>query len=583
MEQNFRAIGSARSEQFKIDISPWLKEPLECVTTTGKKSVTVLKPAQSGGSHIGEGCICYWIANSTGGDIQYNWENDEKSVQRYKQRVRKILYGCGPVRKLWPTGRSDEEHAMLIFPHLNFTMQGIYARNNTESDSIRYQVNEELHGWEPGRLQLLDQRLTAFWNSFQVNISTGSIVGDQFHQRWNESSKRLWLEQCPACGAWQYFHVGKKKGTLGGLCYPAECKNADGTYDYELMNRTIYYECEACGHHMMDDVEERRQRSLKGHYEAREGNPEHEGYRWSRVSVYWSRWADIIKTRNIAINALKFGNKDPYIMYVQRVEADFWDPLNRPLINSVPVVDGLKKNIGWTEGLSVRIMTVDKQAGKTKYDEAPHYKVIIRDWKPNLDSRLVWEGSVLTDEELDELREKYSVYPEYVIVDSGHRSVDVYQMCARFEYSAIKGTENQSFPHILPSGEKVSRIYAPLQRKDPFIGDPSGRQGKRSIKFILYSKQSIRDTLDYIRKNTKWEVPDDVSDQYIKEMDAEEIRIKYTKNGEPKPEWCEIIPGAPNDFFVCECYQALFVQVLVDVGGYFTESINVEDREVASA
>lgn len=153
MECYFIPVGSARAAEFRIDITPWLREPAEWVDNGVTTRETLVMPAQSGKSVIGEGAICKWIATGTGGDVQYNWENDEKGKLRYKKRARKTLRQCFPVLDMWPRSRGDEEKGLVIFSHLNFTMQGVRSTSNLESDSIKKQVNEEIHGWETGRLR----------------------------------------------------------------------------------------------------------------------------------------------------------------------------------------------------------------------------------------------------------------------------------------------------------------------------------------------------------------------------------------------------------------------------------------------
>jgi hypothetical protein len=111
---------------------------------------------------------------STNGDIQYNWQNDEKADERWKKRIEKILRACKPIMDIWPHDRSKVSTGLIIFAHLNLTVQGVFTARNVASDSIRFQINEEVHdteGWLPGRLQQAYNRTTAFWDSLILNIS----------------------------------------------------------------------------------------------------------------------------------------------------------------------------------------------------------------------------------------------------------------------------------------------------------------------------------------------------------------------------------------------------------------------------
>ena len=182
-EANVKLVGSARSERYTGDISPWTRAPIECAND-GTRKMTFVKPIQAGGTSAGEIAILFWLAHWSSGDLQYNWQNDLAADERWRKHMEKKLKACAavmartsPDRFLWTKG-------LVIFPHCNFIMQGIFSDRSVASDSIRGQVNEEVHdadGWLPGRLEQAYGRTTAFWNAIIFNISNASRKGDQLH------------------------------------------------------------------------------------------------------------------------------------------------------------------------------------------------------------------------------------------------------------------------------------------------------------------------------------------------------------------------------------------------------------------
>jgi hypothetical protein len=74
-EEHVHLIGSARSETYRADITPWTREPLERCAD-GTRRTTFIKPIQSGGTSVGEIAIAHWLSHWSGGDIQYNWPNE---------------------------------------------------------------------------------------------------------------------------------------------------------------------------------------------------------------------------------------------------------------------------------------------------------------------------------------------------------------------------------------------------------------------------------------------------------------------------------------------------------------------------
>jgi hypothetical protein len=78
----------------------------------------------------------------------------------------------------------------------------------------------------------------------------------------------------------------------------------------------------------------------------------------------------------------------------------------------------------------------------------------------------------------------------------------------------------------------------------------------REPMFWLYSKAGIRDRLAWMRAETDFETPDDVSTDYLSHMESEEfIQERHPKTGEVIGKWIQL--KARNDLFVDEAYIAM--------------------------
>jgi hypothetical protein len=122
-----------------------------------------------------------------------------------------------PERFAWTDG-------LVVLPHCNFIMQGVNTERSVSGDTIRGQVNEELHdadNWIPGRLEQAYGRTTAFWNSVILNISNASHKRDQLHQAFLAGTQQEWQVRCPGCGQYHTMrtHWEETKPELGGLRY----------------------------------------------------------------------------------------------------------------------------------------------------------------------------------------------------------------------------------------------------------------------------------------------------------------------------------------------------------------------------
>ena len=247
---------------------------MESALDVHNRRVTFVKPVQSGGSTAGEGVMCYLLATASGGDVQYNWQNDLKADERWEKRVERILRACQPVMSRWPADKNKARRGLVIFPHnCSLTMQGVLTARNVASDSVRYQINEELHdedGWLPGRLAQATGRLTAYWDHYQLNISNAGRKGSELHAIYEAGTQQHWEVLCPGCGR---YHVMRgewrdNEAHLGGLRYTSDgCKDDTGRYDYGRLAPTIRYQM-PCGHTVPDDVSARRGLALSGRYGA---------------------------------------------------------------------------------------------------------------------------------------------------------------------------------------------------------------------------------------------------------------------------------------------------------------------------
>ena len=563
-ETHFKPIGSARSDRFSISITPWLKEPFKRCEDGITRELTFIGPAQCGKSVLGEAMICYWIATDSHGDIQFNWETDGKSRDRFKRRVRKVMEACNPVQAMWPVARHNvSASGLIIFPHLNFTMQGVFQQINVESESVRRQVNEELHEWEAGRKGLAAQRVRAHWDSFVLNLSTGGTKGDQLYQCWQQGGRQRWMVPCPECGKYQALFQKREEGKAGGLVYDGDtCKQPDGRYNYDELAESLHYECEYCLTKIPDERGIRRSMAERGKWSRPEDGSSllEASYQMEAVSVYWVPWLSLIKDHHRGVSALRHGDIEPLKTHIQRNEGGFWDPEDRPIQGVVELSDGLLMGEPM-EDRAFRIMTIDVQKD--------HFWAVVRDWSKESDSRLLVADQFSSYLELETMRKELQIRAPFVFIDSGYKATEVYRICAKYNWTPIKGEAKDYYLHpVIDRKDRklgtVRRIYSEPTEIDPWEGTIEG--GRVVIMLLRYSKQGIRDRLDYLRAGgARWEVPEDVGMDYRAQMEAEELQEQHSAHGDVY--WVWVTVKRKNHLFVCEAYQVLAASIAGLSGG----------------
>jgi hypothetical protein len=598
-EKFVRLPGSAKSSRFDSSITPWTRAPIEDLVDPFCRISDFVKPVQCGGSVVGEIAICFWIYTATGGDVQYNWQDDENADDRWDKRLERILRGCAPVNALWPTERGKAQKGLVLFPHLNLMVQGVFTEKRVASDSIRFQVNEELHSWKPGRMEQAHRRTTAYWNSQIFNISNASVKGDQLNQSFEAGTQEHWEVKCPGCGL---YHVKRtrwddKRPDLGGLRYDADgCRREDGSYDYMKLEPTIRFQM-PCGYPEREDPRERRAISLSGRY----GEPRNRGAHLSHrsrtleaVSVDYIPFLTLVQEKHQALKALKYGDPEPFKRYRQERECGFWDNSDRPFMGAIVISSGIKKNRdGWLKDplFFNRYFALDRQQGSLAKGEFPHWWIVIRDVLTTGDSRLVYEGKALTDENAISVLDDHQCVRIRGVADSGDDTTHVYTFCLRYGIHAIKGTPEPFFTHEVPKIEpetgktriiSVKRIYSPTRPLHLMLGAGPTRQNRlEEPQFWLYSRGGIAERLDFLRTGgaVKWEVPEDVSDDYKSHMEAQELEEQRDKRGFTQMVYVKVKDR--DDLLVCERYIAMQMEMAGVIGAQ-AEKLPAVSLETAS-
>jgi hypothetical protein len=545
---------------------------------------TFIKPIQSGGSAAGEVAICRRIARRIGGDIQYNWETDEKSDDRWDKRFERILRACRPVENLWPQDRSKAKRGLVNFPHVNFIMQGVFTKKKLSSDSIAFQVNEELHDWKPGFLETAYGRTTAFWNPFIFNISNAGFKGDQLHEAFLSGSQEHWEVKCPGCGLYHTMRTrwDEKEPHLGGLRYDSkDAKRGKHEYDYTKLESTIRYQM-PCGFLVHEDATLRRQLSLSGKY----GEPKNPGAHISErsftleaVSVDYIPFIKLIRQKHQALKALSYGDPEPWITYLRERECRFYDRSDRPLLGNITLTPDLKKDRKGMDGRALRLFALDRQQGSLAKGEFPHWWLVIVDVAPNGDNQLVFEGKILTDEDVIETLDRHECKRHHGCADSGDDTTFVYTFCLRHGINCVKGDKARFYAH--EGGTK--RIFSPekplhgmLGAKPKFDYTSDGLGGyhpdPREPMFWLYSKHGILERLHYIlaSKEVKCLIPNDVSDDFKAHMESWDLVREEQSDGSFASVFRQV--GERDDLRFCMAY----VMMQMDMAGVIGASVGAE-------
>lgn len=547
---------------FRSDNSPWIREVMEAIVDPKIRLVSIIAAVQSSKTTSPELTLCYIIANLPGPCLWLD-QTDEDAKDESESRLQKLFESCEPVKKLFPKNKNKQRNCTIHFSNgMTLWLLGAYNKTNLQRRSIRWLFGDETWRWPVGHMAEAEARTTAFgWLGKCVFMSQGGEENDDTHRKFETTDMREWHYKCPKCGKYipyKWEHVE----------WDDDCKDENGEYDFAKINHSTALKCPECGEYFEDTDRMRRILNKDGKFIPLNPNASKEnvGFHWNALaSMSWGKLAELYLRAKIAARK---GDSSLLQQFYQKRLALAWrefaDDYRLEIASgSYNSGDAWDEEAGFNKLGEIiappfaeneviaplRIMSVDVQMNC--------FYLVVRAWSINGSSRLLWHEKVLTWEDIEEIQKRFRILDNLVFVDAGYNSFEVYKHCGERNWIALMGDNRANFFHRLPNGKTVLRFYSPV--KYIFIS----RYVKCRMHF--WSNLNVKDTLARIRRNQNpadgatWEVPTDISEDYLKQMESEH-RIKKGNS------WIwEQIGNRPNHYLDCEamnCAGALMLKIV---------------------
>ncbi len=395
----------------------------------------------------------------------------------------------------------------------------------------------------------LHKRTTKFAHNRKIlELSTGSVAGDETDQAYHGGSRRDWQFKCPVC--WHLhvpFFSPERLDAPGGVRWAAECKKDSGVYDFDMVRKTVFYECPSCREQFKPTEENQHKLNAGGRYTGSDEIFEHESCHWSALVSDFRLLGDFAVEFLQAKAALKRGSTELLQEFTQKRLAEAWDS-SRIDAEPIRLVESTY-DLGdpWTEA-ELRIMTVDVQKH--------HLWALIRDWKEGPESRLVWAGKIMTWDELRNKQVEHGIEDRFVFVDSSHFTELVYGQCCRFDWNAIKGEKAQSGFTVDIDGMQYRVPVAASNSKGTPAQLPADAPFT-ACELFRVSEEMTAESLHLFRtgRANGWTVPRNPPAEYLEQMSARVRRSRQHKlTGQTVWEWVTI-GKAGEHLWDCERYQ----------------------------
>lgn len=571
-EENIKSIPySPLPGPFRSENSPWIRDVMEAIVSPKIRIVSIIAAVQSSKTTAPELTLCYIIANLPGPCLWLD-QTDEDAKDESESRLQKLFESCSQVKKFFPKNKNKQRNCTIHFSNgMTLWLLGAYNKTNLQRRSIRWLFGDETWRWPVGHMAEAEARTTAFgWLGKCVFMSQGGEEADDTHRKFETTDMREWHYKCPNCKEYIPY-------LWENVDWNDDAKDENGEYDFSKINHSTALKCKNCGTYFEDSDRQRRLLNKDGMFVIQNPNAslENVGFHWNALaSMSWGKLAELYLRAKISARK---GDSTLLQQFYQKRLALPWKEFAEDYKLEI-ASSGYKSGETWeleggfnkngeiisspfAEGEKIaplRIMSVDVQMDC--------FYLVIRSWSAEGSSRLLWHERVLTWEDIENLQERFNVLDNLVFIDAGYNSYEVYKQCGKRNWIAVMGDNRANFFHRLPQGKTVLRFYSPV--KNIFIS----KYVKCRMHF--WSNLNVKDTLARIRRNQNpsdgatWEVPNDISEDYLKQMESEH-RIKKGNN------WIwEQIGNRPNHYLDCEamnCAGALMLKIIGNDGAKIAE------------
>lgn len=245
----YRVLSSeetSRPGNWDTNTVPYMRFIMDCFNDDQIQEVNVLKCTQIAGT---EGLlnIVGYIIDQDPSRIVYVLPDDDLCKEFSDMRMQKMIKNCPSLAEKFDA--NDSKDTLLKFRGGFLLFGSAHSPADLASWSSRVVILDEIDkyplwsGREASPIKLVIERAKNWWNKKIFKVSTPTLKTGPIYVSYEKSDvKYEYRVPCPHCGHMQVFK-------FKNIHFP---KNADGSYDINVVYYSAYYECEHC-HGRIDD------------------------------------------------------------------------------------------------------------------------------------------------------------------------------------------------------------------------------------------------------------------------------------------------------------------------------------------
>jgi hypothetical protein len=546
----------AQPGRFDISTSRHLIAPLEAIQDDKVREVSNMGAIQTGKSLLSEVAIAWAICNSPG-PIMLTMQTDDDAREHCNQRFMEMLKSVQHIRDMLPEDRHLKQMSAIYFGPFFLEVNGANL-SNLQRVSIRWKFNSEVWLWKAGLLAHARGRVSAFekaGNSKVVNESQGGNSGDDFDLAWKAGHQAVWSVKCFGCGKYSPLEFAgtmlddpKRKACV---VWNEDARRQDGSWNIGRAVETCRYRCRNCGVEAEDSARTRARWNEEGDYiAARTDAPAHtRSFRWEGLVA--REMGALVSQFLEARKAQKQGVPQAMMDFTRQRRALSWvedDTSEAILLKGAGyTLASITEPAAKIENEAHRFVTIDRQRD--------HFWISVRAWRRDGSSRLLYFSRVTTAEQCEDVRILYGVEQKLTFEDAGYFPEGVYTDCAKWGWTALKGSGDNYFTVEGRSG-KIKRLWS-----NATMIQHNGMM----IPLFHWASDPIKDVLHNLRsgQGAGWETPDDIGQEYPNQLNGDRKKpFLNKKSGRNEWRWQRVHANHAHDLEAMQTLVALMLAIL---------------------
>lgn len=537
--------GRASSEPgpWRTDRTPYLREPMDCLSTTSPVQRVVMQfGAQLGKTESGANWLGYVIHHAPGPMLMVQPTVD-MAKRLSKQRLESLINETPVLRDIIAPPRSrDSGNTMFSkeFPGGMMILTGANSATGLRSSPCRYIFLDEVDAFpldvdgEGDPVTLAERRSTTFSRRKILMTSTPTVKElSRIESEYLLSDQRRYFVPCPCCGHFQWLQWGQMKWE----------NNEPGT---------ARYQCEACGERF--DEQHKTQMLAAGQWRPTAPGDGGKTAGFHLSSLYsplgWKSWSEIVE------DFLKAKGDAPRLKtWVNTVLAETWEEDYAAKVGA----DTLMERLEFYEPQQVPERAMIVTAGVDVQDN--RLAVSVWAWGREEEGWLLDHQEIYGDpagpdlwKQLDQLILRPFPHEvggplklDVIAIDSGgHFTSEVYQYARERREHGVIAIKGQSQRGKAPLG-KATKVDINWRGRALKNGAEVFPVGSDTIKTTLFGRLRHNDPgPGYLHFHSKLEA------EYFNQLTAEKQVVRFVK-GFPQREWVKK-PSARNEALDCMVY-----------------------------